>query len=132
LKDTHIGFRLDLAKFHDSNVTIQVENLSFDTLDDVMKLDYALFDSFNASKEEIVQMIDSKNELCLITKVHHEVIGFIMMSDLQDEQCFIRNLGIAKSHSGKGYGYQLLIYALNKAKQLGSKQCFLWVGSDNE
>lgn len=132
LSDIHVGFRLDLGKIAKIKPNINIELLTLAGIDEVMRLDYSMFDNFNASREELVEMVNSKSDQVFFAKEEGHAIGFIIINDIHDKQCFIRNLGVCETCRGKGIGYQLLMFALNQAKAKGSKSCFLWVGYNNK
>lgn len=131
-ESTHIGFRMDLYDLGEFCENLPVESLTMQDIDEVMALDYAIFSEFNASKEEFIEWIQSENDEVFIIKDRKQVIGFIIIIDINGRQCYIRNLGIAENYRSQKLGYQLLMYALRQAKQKGSKKCFLWVGMDNK
>lgn len=60
-----------------------------------------------------------------------ELVGFVIYS-LQVGECHILNLCVNKPFQGKGFGEQLILYAMNQAKQQGATIVFLEVRRSNQ
>ena len=69
--------------------------------------------------------------LILTIKNSDKLIGFIILEDVLDKHCFLRNIGIDKTFHGKGLGFALLNKALLMVKEKGCTKCFLWVDEGN-
>lgn len=131
-KNIHIGYRLDFNNFkYGNNKELDFETLKLNEIDELMNLDKEIFDLFNASKSEFTECVEDENHLILTIKDKGKIIGFIIIMDVKTDQCFIRNIGIAKEYQGMKLGQELLKKALSIAKNEGSQKCFLWVGREN-
>lgn len=141
-KNTHLGY------FHDDitinmnykdlkiNMTTKLDEniipLRKEEINDFMKLDEKLFNSFNNTEEELNKAIDE--DLIMIFKKESHIKGFIIIKiyGSNSNSCFIRNVGVSAEERGKGIGESLLITGLNKAAEMGVKKSMLWVDIDNK
>ncbi|QVK16828.1 GNAT family N-acetyltransferase [Mycoplasmatota bacterium] len=131
-KNMHVGYLLDFNHFkNDVNNDFETYCLKSNEIDELMVLDKEIFDLFNASITEFNEWVEDNNHLILTIKDKGKLIGFIIIHDIKTNQCFIRNIGIAKEYQGMKLGQQLLKKALLQAKNEGCKKCFLWVSREN-
>lgn len=66
-----------------------------------------------------------------VLELNHKIIGFIILS-LRFEDCHILNLCVTQEHQHKGYGRQMMEYALKDAKKHGAKIAYLEVRRSND
>ena len=53
------------------------------------------------------------------------IIGTVAVSELESQGCELKSLYLLEKYQGMGYGKEMLIYAINQAKKLAIRKCFL-------
>lgn len=69
-------------------------------------------------------------ELSFFAVKNHEIVGYGQILILKGKHT-VANFGIIEEFRGKGYGKNLLIHILNKAKEIGVEEVYIKVKSDN-
>jgi N-acetylglutamate synthase-like GNAT family acetyltransferase len=70
-----------------------------------------------------------QNGKTYLAKLAAEVVGVYVLLPLNETEIELINIAIAENEQGKGFGKQLIIKAINEAKNLGFQK--LWVGTGN-
>lgn len=134
VKNTHVGYFLDMK---DTDLSVSdknnIEELELSEIERMLQFERSVFDSFNVSEEELNDWVKSDDYIILVYKINEEIKGFTMMNIYGDEkdQCFVRNLGVAKDQRRKGIGEKLILSGLQMAQNRGVKKSMLWVGLNN-
>ncbi|WP_352418094.1 GNAT family N-acetyltransferase [Proteiniborus sp.] len=132
-KDINVGYFFSL-----DNISVECDCQAIEYLDkdDVYKfllLEKEVFDSFNVSENELNDWLNNGDHIILVYKESNKIIGFIIIGlyGANNQNCFIRNVGVLEAERGKGIGKKLMLFGLKEAKEEGALKAMLWVGYDN-
>ncbi|TYR81551.1 GNAT family N-acetyltransferase [Priestia megaterium] len=72
-----------------------------------------------------------ERSICLAGKVKEQIIGVIVLLPTRPKTIEIVNVSVVEQEQGKGYGRELIQYALNLAKHYGCKTVEIGTGNSS-
>lgn len=80
--------------------------------------------------EELVRSYAAKG-ICFLAEIDRRPAGVFVLLPLSETAVEIKNIAITESERGKGYGKQLVQYALEEAKRSGFKRVEIGTGNSS-
>lgn len=68
---------------------------------------------------------------CFIAKLESEIVGVIVLDELDSTTTEIKNVAVKESEQGKGYGKILLQYAQKASREKGCKNLIIGTGNSS-
>lgn len=132
-KDIYVGHCLSFENILVERSYRAIEYLEKNEIKEFLSLEKEVFDSFNVSEKELQDWLSNGDHIILTYKESNKIIGFIIIElyGTNNQNCFIRNVGVCKAERGKGIGKELILFGLEEAKRKGASKAMLWVGYDN-
>jgi len=78
--------------------------------------------------EELIEAYLRKGE-CYVAEEEKEIIGVMVLVQKNDETLELMNIAVDEKHQGRGIGKQLILYAVDQAREKGYQ--FIEVGTGN-
>ena len=127
LSDNNYLFTMNLRSATNSDRQAVVE-LIFNVLKE-----YGLKSDPSTTDRDILDIeknyINKNGSFDLLLDNNNKIIATVGLYNIDNETCELRKMYMLKSERGKGYGKQLLEYALDKARELGYKKIILETAS---
>jgi ribosomal protein S18 acetylase RimI-like enzyme len=132
-KDLYVGYFCDLYTLPVDLTCTSIEYLSLNNIDNFLLLEREIFNTFNISRQELINWLDSEEYIILIYKEEDIIKGFVVMNLYGDnrQSCFVRSLGVCERERKKGIGKKLILSGLREAKKRGALKSMLWVDLNN-
>ncbi|MBU5437367.1 GNAT family N-acetyltransferase [Tissierella sp. MSJ-40] len=132
-KDLYVGYFCDLHTLLVDLPYTPIEYLDLKDIDNFLLLDREIFNTFNISRQELIDWLNSEDYIILIYKEKDIIKGFVVMSLYGDnkQSCFVRSLGVCERERKKGIGKKLMLFGLKEAKKKGALKSMLWVDLNN-
>lgn len=126
-KDINVGYRLSFDNMLDERSNQAFEYLEKNEIKEFLSFEKEVFDSFNVSEKELQDWLNNDEHIILTYKVSNKISGFIIIElyGTNNQNCFIRNVGVCKTERGKGIGKELILFGLEEAKRKGASKAML-------
>lgn len=79
---------------------------------------------------EIVESYIKKGKI-YITKEKQRIVGILVLVEISPNEMEIKNLAVDPNEQGKGYGKNLIQFAISKSKMLGYKRLLICTGNSS-
>lgn len=113
-------------------------NLSFELLQDkeVRAIREIIEVFMESSHEDIASFLSERQNIALVAKLNGKIIGLLYgyaltRMDKKAPQFFIYAVDIQSAYQDKGYGSQLVQYAVDWARDNGFSESFVFTDKDN-
>ena len=90
---------------------------------------FDLLDLADPSRAMIEEYL--KTGTCYLAKVESQVIGALVLDPLGSDRMEIKNIAVAESEQGKGYGKALLAHAERIAREYGAEKLIIGTGNSS-
>lgn len=105
-----------------------------------MKVKINLLEDIKDAPWELLLLADPSKELveeylirgqCFITPIHDEIVGVFVLIRTRPETMELVNIAVRDDFQGKGIGKQLVLSAIDKAKEQGAKTIEIGTGNSS-
>lgn len=103
-----------------------------------MKVKISLLEDIKDAPWDLLLLADPSSELieeylsrgqCFVTLIHDEIVGVFVLIRTRPETMELVNVAVRDDFQGKGIGKQLVLSAIDKAKEQGAKTIEIGTGT---
>lgn len=113
---------------------VEIEKASIQNLDTLYEIEKKCFQNNQMNKQQIAYWINISNGICLVSRVKHEIVGFIIGRihiEKKSKNGHIITVDVLPGYRCKGIGSKLLEEIEEIFLNEGVKKCHLEVREDN-
>ncbi|MEK4511956.1 GNAT family N-acetyltransferase [Paenibacillus anaericanus] len=105
-----------------------------------MKVKISLLEDIKDAPWDLLLLADPSSELieeylsrgqCFVTLIHDEIVGVFVLIRTRPETMELVNVAVRDDFQGKGIGKQLVLSAIDKAKEQGAKTIEIGTGNSS-
>lgn len=105
------------------------KELKIELIDEETQIPFRLLESADPSRAQIEKYLISGK--CYTAKLGNEMIGVIVLKEITPASIEIKNIAIDKACRGKGFGRQLLKFAVQLSRQSGYEKLIIGTGNSS-